>query len=362
MLSGPKLNQELVRRYGRWLHTLQYSESVQLRYPRCARNFCDYLKSRPVDQSTEWDIRDFLRRRLRKNYNHRTIYDQLVALRNFFDFLSLGGIATTIPLRTVRIRAPLQDPPVVASPAAVLKLIATANKPREQAIIEVLYATGCRASELARMKVEDIDFERRTIRVDGKFGKSRYVVFGNHAARSIKAHLEGRRSGFLFEPEHPQNGSVYKCSRSNTWVGEVSVYTHTSPPIRKRIVMRLGCRSEVSFGDAWSTFRKRIRRLNTICPSLPRPMATNSIRRILYQVAVRAGGRRIPPKEFRHCCATHMLDRGADIRQIQELLGHARLNATQLYTHVGREKLLEVFDRCHPRGNDHAENLSKKVK
>ena len=362
MLSGSRLNEELVRRYGRWLNTLQYSDGVQQRYSRWAGEFCKSLGNRAVGQTSDWDIRDFLSDQPRKKYNHHTVYDQLVALRNFYQFLSLGGIATTMPLRTVRIRAPRQDPPVVASPGAILRLIAAAKKPRELAAIEVLYATGCRVTELARVKDEDIDFESRKIRVHGKLGKSRYVVFGNHAARAIKTHLAGRSSGYLFRPEHPQNGSVYKCSRTNTWLGEVSVYTHTAPPVRKRIVMRLGCRSEMSLGEAWSMFKKRTRRLDTTYPLIPRPMAPNSIRTILYQVALRAGIRAIPPKEFRHCCGTHMLDGGADIREIQELLGHACLTTTQVYTHVGRKKLLEIFDLCHPRGNHYAETTPKNSK
>lgn len=82
-------------------------------------------------------------------------------------------------------------------------------------------------------------------------------------------------------------------------------------------------------------------------------MSTRAIRTIIYQLALRAGVERITPKEFRHAFATHMLDGGADIRQIQELLGHSCLTATQIYTHVGRKKLLQVFDRCHPRGNSY---------
>lgn len=362
MLSGSQLNREFVRRYGRWLNMLQYSDNVQQEYSRLAGEFCASLGNRAVDQITEWDIRDFLGDQLRKKYSHKSIYNQLIILRNFYEFLSLGHIATTVPLRTVRIRSPRHDPPVVASPGAIEKLISAAKKPRELAAIEILYATGCRLGELTRMKIEDIDFASRKIRVDGKFRKFRYVVFGMHAAQAIKAHLAGRTSGYLFRPEHVQNGSVYKCSHSNSWIGEVSLYTHTTPRVRKRLVTRLGRRSEISFGEAWSIFKKRIRRLDIISPVIPRPVASNTIRKLLYRVALRAGIRPIPPKEFRHCFATHMLDGGADIREIQELLGHASLTTTQLYTHVGRRKLLEIFDRCHPRGNGHAENSSKNGK
>src|SRR5215469_2128822 len=352
MLTVSRSNQELVRRYQRWLDDLEYSDSIQQKYSKSASEFCNSLGRRTVQQTTDWDIRDFLASQFRKNHKQCTVYNQLSALRNFYDFLSLGGVTTAMPLWTVRMRAPHRDPPVVASPLAIRQLIAAAKTSRELAAIEVLYATGCRVSELVRIKVEDIDFDCRKIRIDGKFGRSRYVVFGAHAARAMKIHLAGRTAGYLFRPEHPQKGSVYKCTHTNVWIGEISVYTGTSPPVRKRIVMRLGSRSEMSFGEAWSKFKNRTRRLDTTYPLTPRPVTTDLIRRMLYQVALRAGKRRIPPKEFRHCCATHMLDGGADIREIQDLLGHKCLNATQLYTHVGRKRLLQIFDHCHPRGND----------
>ena len=353
MLSAQKLNQELVRRYGSWLSILQYTYGVQRRYSRLAEEFCKSIGNRPLEQACDWDIREFLTRRFRRNRNYGAVYQELVTLRNFYEFLNLGGYATTIPLRTVRVPTHKRDPPIVASPGLVHRLIAAAKTPRELAAIEVLYATGVRVTELARMKAQDIDFESRTIRVDGKYCKARYVVFGTEAARAIKALLAGRSSGYLFRTEHPQKGSVYKKFGRDVWVGEVSVYTGISPPVRKRIVLGLGRRSDVSLAEAWLKFKRRIKRLRTTYPLTPRPMSTYAFRRILYRVALRAGIRRIPPKEFRHCCATHLLDGGADIREIQELLGHACLTTTQRYTHVARKRLLEVFDRCHPRGDEH---------
>lgn len=340
--------------YRRWLIELRYSRHVIQRYPRLAGEFCESLAKRAVENATEWDIRRFLFRRSKGRYEGK-IYDDLTALRNFFDFLSLGGIITAISIRTVRIRAPRQDPPLVAGPGMISRLIAAARNARELAVIELLYATGCRIGELARIKVEDIDFDSRKIRVDAKFGKARYVVFGAHAERAVRQLLRGRTSGYLFRPERVQKGSVYKSTSKGNWVGEVSIYTRTLPPRRKRVVMMLGHRENVSFGQAWSIFKRKMRRLDVTCPARPRPMATRTIRMILYQVAIRAGIRRITPHEFRHCCATHLLDGGADIREIQELLGHACLTTTQLYTHVSRERLLQIFDRCHPRGNHYVQ-------
>lgn len=350
MPSDSNLNREFVRRYGLWLDALQYSNNVKQRYSRIAGEFCELLGNREVNRTTNWDVQRFLILKSRKTRRSPAVYETLVALRNFFDFLSLGGITTGIPTRTVRVKAPRVNPPVVASPGTILRLIAAAKEPRQLAAVELLYATGCRAKELLAIKTEDIDFASRKIRVMGKFGKSRYVVFGTPACRAVKAYLRGRRSGYLFRSALRQKGSIYKCYRTDTWVGEVSVYARRDPSVRRRIVMRLGPRSEISFAQAWSIFKKRIHGLPIARPASPHPMATHTLRTMLYQLALRAGTRRISPKEFRHCFATHMLDGGADIREIQEFLGHACLTTTQIYTHVGRRRLLGIFDHCHPRG------------
>lgn len=361
MLAGSKLNGEYLRAYSRWLNALEYSEHAQHFYTKTAEQFCDLLGNREVDNATHWDVRHFLIRKIEQNQHYRVPYEALTALHNFFEFLQLGGVTASIPTHPVRVRTPQTRLPLVASPGLISRLIAVAKEPRERVLIEVLYATGCRISEVARIKVEDIDFESRKIRIDGKYNKSRYVVFGTNASRAMRTYLAGRNSGYLFRWKWEQKGSVYKASSGNRWIGEVSIYTsrRASLPRRKRLTMRLGCRSEVSFDQAWSIFKKRISGLDLGYPVQLRPMATRSLRMIVYQLALRAGIRRITPKEFRHCCATHLLDGGADIREIQELLGHSCLTSTQIYTHIGRKRLLQVFDRCHPRGNHYdAKNYS----
>lgn len=351
MISGSQVNRRFLRDYAKWLYAMGYSSGTRQSYSRIASEYCNLLGSRNVKRSTNWDVRRFLILKSRKYFRYVTIYHTLVALRNFFEFLSLGGITSVIPLRSIRIRAPHPEPPAVPSSERVLRFIRLAKEARESAIVELLYATGCRIKELVDIKVEDIDFESRKIFVTGKFGKSRYVVFGVHAERAIKKYLTGRKSGYLFQTSRIQKGSVYKCSRTGTWIGEVSIYTADRPPVRRRVVFRLGPRSLISFGEAWRRFKNKMRWLPVSRPLAQYPMSTKTIRRIVYLLALRAGVERITPKEFRHAFATHMLDGGADIRQIQELLGHSCLTATQIYTHVGRKKLLQVFDRCHPRGN-----------
>lgn len=234
-----------------------YSSGTRQRYSRIAGEYCHLLRNRNIKRSTNWDVRRFLTLKSRKYSRYVIIYDTLVALRNFFEFLSLGGITSIIPLRNIHIRAPHRDPPTVPSSEKVLRFIAVAKKARERAIVELLYATGCRIKELVEIKVEDIDFESRKIFVTGKLGKSRYVVFGVHAEHALKKYLAGRKSGYLFQKTTIQKGSVYKCSRTDTWVGEVSMYTSDHPPVRHRVVFRLGPRSLVSFGEAWHKFKTK---------------------------------------------------------------------------------------------------------
>ena len=166
---------------------------------------------------------------------------------------------------------------------------------RDVAILEMLYATGLRVSELAGLDLDAIDREARTVRVLGKGSKERMVPYGAPAARALDAYL-GRRA--------TERGPVFVNARGG----------------------RLSSRS-----------------IHTI------------VRR-----AARAAGvtRRVSPHTLRHTFATHLLDRGADLRVIQELLGHSRLSTTQRYTHVSTAQLLKTYDAAHPRAKAGARTAS----
>lgn len=361
MFSGAALNYELVKRYKLWLVALCYSVGVQYRYPRVCREFCEFLGNKEIVHATAWDVRKFLIHESSRGRKRHALYAMLVTLRSLFDFLDLGGIATEIPLKTVRIKPPQIAPPHVISPRAIDRLVSAARNPRDVAIVELLYATGCRSSELLGIKVSDIDFESRKIRVSGK-NKVRYVVFGPRAASAVLTYLNGRNSGYLFQSRWRQKGSVYTCSRTETWVGEVTVYNPPRSRIRDRLTFRLGQKSTMTRGEAWAVFKKRTQNLNIVRPARPGPLELNTLRVIINLLAIRAGIKQISPRTIRHCFASHMLDGGADIREIQELLGHVHLTSTQIYTHVSRKQLLETFDRCHPRGSAHNAEVNSKPK
>jgi integrase/recombinase XerC len=166
---------------------------------------------------------------------------------------------------------------------------------RDRALVELLYGAGLRVGELVALDVRDVDLHRGDVRVWGKGGKERVVPLPAAARSALRAYLDGRRrAGVLSEP-------LFPSLRSKK-------------------------------GEA------------------PRRLDSRDVRRILRRRADRAGVvDRVHPHRLRHSYATHLLDMGADLRAIQELLGHASLSSTQKYTAVSAERLLEVYDRAHPR-------------
>ena len=161
----------------------------------------------------------------------------------------------------------------------------------------MLYGTGVRVSELVKLDLRDVDFRGRTIRVRGKRRKERVVPFGEPALHALMRYLTEVRPAFL-----------------------------NNAPAAER--------------DENAVF------LNYLGTRI----TTRSVGRMVDKyIKICAGIHDISPHSLRHSFATHLLDSGADLRDIQELLGHARLSTTQIYTHVSMEKLIEVYDKAHPK-------------
>jgi integrase/recombinase XerC len=216
---------------------------------------------------------------------------KLAALRSCCRFLVRRGVIERNHAREVR--GPRQPRKLVsflpldeAKQLVDGRAVGGATRPRDVAILELLYASGLRVSELSGLDVDALDRADGTVRVHGKGGKERIVPYGAQAARALEAWLgtRGEQSGPLF----------------------------TNPRGR-----RLSVRSVHTIVRRWA----------------------------------RAAGitRRVSPHTLRHTFATHLLDRGADLRMIQELLGHSRLSTTQRYTHVASDQLMKVYDLAHPR-------------
>jgi integrase/recombinase XerC len=167
---------------------------------------------------------------------------------------------------------------------------------RDRAMLELMYATGVRVAELTTLNLADVDFRNQLVRVTGKRRKQRIVPFGDPAGAAIRNYL-AVRDKFLM-----------------------------NAPVSKRD-------DEALFLNYQGT-----------------RITTRSVGRMVEKyIRICAGMHNISPHALRHSFATHLLDSGADLRDIQELLGHARLSTTQVYTHVSMEKLIEVYDKAHPK-------------
>ncbi len=238
-------------------------------------------------------IRSFLASQHRRGLKKVSAARRLSALRTFFSFLCREGVLTANPARLLlaprvekRVPVPLEEREV----NAVLDVPGADDAQlRARALLELLYATGVRCAELVGLDVAQLDFEERTVRVLGKGSKERIVPFGRVAARALQAWLPARLR------LRPRTAALFVNARGG----------------------RLSDRSV-------------------------RTILTREVERTLL-------ARHASPHTLRHSFATHLLERGADLRAIQELLGHASLSTTQRYTHVNTRHLLEIYRKAHPR-------------
>ena len=342
-----KVNLEMADRFGRWLSAQKYSSSTQERYCCIARKLCHHIGKKALSSVTPMDIGDYLTRTLPDRWADNYISDQLSALRSFFDFLYLGGVVDSVAPRFLKARARAKALPRTLTCAQIKKLIRTAHHPRDRALVELLYSTGCRIGEVRTLRVEAIDFKGRKFKVNSK-RKDRIVYFGAHAAKAMQLYLNGRRTGYLFQDKiDPQQG--YITHGRTTWIGSWK----DSRPDQKRGTKHtksLGKRSKASLATAQRRFRKFLRDIDLVRNKRDRPMNRSSLSTIVRELGRRAGIGKVSPHVIRHSFATHLLERGADIRAIQELLGHAYLTSTQVYTRISNNAVRSAFRRFHPRG------------
>jgi integrase/recombinase XerC len=244
-------------------------------------------------------VRGFVAHLSRSGLEKSSIARKLSAVRSFLKAAVRDGRLESSPaegIPTPRVPKPLPQTLTVDEIFALLDQIQEDDPAslRDRAILELLYAAGLRVSELVGLDLEDLDLSSRTVRVVGKGGKERLVPFGSKAAGALKSWLE------------------------------------RSHPLRTR-----GSACEAAF-------------LNLRGGRLTDRSVRRILDRRLREAAIHA---RLSPHALRHSFATHMLGSGADLRAIQELLGHASLSTTQRYTHVSTDALMRVYDKAHPRAH-----------
>jgi len=231
---------------------------------------------------------------------------KLSGLRTFIKYLRREEVIDHDPAAMAVAPRRDQTIPTHLSEPEVARLIETPDTGdplgrRDRAILELFYASGLRLSELVAIDLEDLNLGDRMVRVMGKGGKERILPFNQNTVAAIKAWMKDRAA--IVTPERP------KAKGKRQKVGDPLFINYRGTRLTGRSVDRL-------------------------------------LRRYVAQCSTRMG---ISPHALRHSFATHLLQRGADLRAIQELLGHARLSTTQRYTHVNAAQLIDVYRKSHPR-------------
>lgn len=196
-------NRILAEKFSQWLEIQNYSPLTRRTYDTLTRDFCRFLRSRSLAEVRPIDIREYLGHLQDRGLASTSLSLKLHGLRTFFDFLKLGGVVNLVAPRITSTRRRHRKLPRFPSVEEVSKLVEAAESPRDRALLEILYATGCRPAEVLTMRCEDVDFTGRSILIVGKGDKERIVLFGRFAAEALLAYLGERREGYLFQQHRP---------------------------------------------------------------------------------------------------------------------------------------------------------------
>lgn len=348
MHSYAQFNQELARRFQLWMNTQQYASPTKHIYARVLQDFCMFLGKKSATSVTHFDIRAFLASVSDRHTAFSSVHRDIVILRVFYDFLNLGGLVSHVAPRFVRLRPTPKKLPLLLSEQEIGRLIRASQTPRDAAILEFIYATGCRVSEAASARVRDVDFKAKSVRLSGKGGKIRYVFFGRKCKQAMREYIANRKTGYLFEDDYRRQRAFVRAVGPQ-WGG---VWVDYNRPVLKPVptYRYLGMRSRMSFREARRKLLELTKNVCLLRIKSGKPLSTATFRRIVLRAGFRAGLRDVCPRMLRHSFATHMLDHGANIRVVQELLGHARIQTTEIYTHTSSVRLSSAYQRYHPRG------------
>jgi integrase/recombinase XerC len=294
-----------------FLQHLKYERNLS---PHTLRNYASDLEQFrdhlfKIEKRQDIPVKDIDRLTIREwmaglhgDHKKTSVARKLASLRTFFQFLIREGVLEVNPAKLVATPKIERKIPNHLNQEDAVRFIETPDLNndlgrRDRAILEFLYATGIRVGELVGLNLRDIDFRERMVRVTGKRKKQRIVPFGEPALHALMHYLEETRPKFLaMAPAEERD--------------DQAVFLH-----------RRGGR-----------------------------ITTRSVGRMIDKYIKHcADVHHISPHSLRHTFATHLLDAGADLRHIQELLGHARLSTTQIYTQVSMEKMIDVYSKAHPK-------------
>jgi len=271
------------------------SEHTIKNYAVDLRDFCSFIGELPPEQLDYTHIRNFLAHLKDRNFSQSSISRKLACLRSCFKYMARERLLSSNPAGSIATPKREKKLPSFLDPEEMEKLLNAApgiNKAgrRDRAIMETLYSTGMRVSELMNMSIVNIDFVGGVLKIQGKGKKERMVPIGRTALQAIEAYLNDRTE------EEKQPSAPLFLNKNNT------------------------------------------------------RLTDRSIRRILIKYSRRASiTKDVSPHTIRHTFATHLLDQGADLRSVQDLLGHENLSTTQIYTHVTTKRIKDAYEKAHPR-------------
>ncbi len=270
-------------------------------YSHGLARFFDHLRGKKIQDVRDvakLDVQGFLLTLRKKNLNAKSIARDLAAIRSFFRFLIQEGILEANPVEDLESPKVAKTLPEILSVKEIEQVLEQPNLRtplgmRDRAMLELLYATGMRVSELTHLPTHQVNLEGGYVLLYGKGSKERIVPLGSEAMKWVALYLKGARGSLSKGKENPSlfiNRSGKRMSRQRFWKN-------------------------------------------------------------LKDYARKAGlHKRITPHLLRHSFATHLLERGADLRSVQMMLGHVDISTTQIYTHVSGERLKKVHKQYHPRG------------
>lgn len=280
----------------------KYPETTITSYLRDIIFLKQYLEERHLNykELKRDNVRDYLKYLDELNYKNSSIGRMLSTYRNFYTYLATKKIVGNNPFKLVRNPKKEKKLPNFLTYQEFDDLVNSIKVDddfdiRNRLIMELLYATGVRVSELTNIKIEDINFSDRSIKVMGKGSKERIVYFGDYAKEAMSDYLGGVRNELL-----KNNKSSYLFINNKGT-----------------------------------------------------PLTRRGVEEVIDSIVLKAAFKhKISPHSLRHSFATVMLDSGADLRSVQELLGHASMSTTQIYTHVTSERLKAVYREAFPRSTD----------
>jgi integrase/recombinase XerC/integrase/recombinase XerD len=317
---------EALQRFDGDLRRRDASPATRRAYAADARRFCEWASAGGLSpgQVSAKAVRRYIASLSQQGAAPRTSARHLASLRALFASQRQHGLVAENPAELVSTpRRPSHLPRVLSArdAGALLDSIpaATALQLRDRAMLELAYGCGLRAQELVTLRGGDVDFDGEQLRVEGKGAKTRFVPVGEPAMAALRAYLERGRPALAGPGPSGEGPAGYHASSA------AAAAPHK--------------------GAAEALFLSKS----------GRPLSTSDVRRRLARWLSEAGaigqraGDGVSPHALRHSFATHLLDGGADLRAIQELLGHASVSSTQIYTRVESARLRSAYARSHPR-------------